>query len=88
MTTDRHIGVYGAESPARTAFTITPSDTTDLENVPRGIMVNATGDVKVDFVDSGTAIVLPGLLVGVVYPFRVTRVYDTGTTATGLVGLI
>jgi hypothetical protein len=51
-------------------------------------MVNAAGDVKVDFVDSGTAIVLPGLLVGVVYPFRVKRVYDTGTTATGLVGLI
>jgi hypothetical protein len=73
-------------SPAPNAAAVTPSDSTDLTNFARGLMVNVAGDVSVDFVDSGSSIILT-LLAGVVYPFQVKRVRSTGTTATGITAL-
>jgi hypothetical protein len=73
--------------PAASCAIIAPDDGNDLASSTRGLMVSVAGDVKVNFVTTGTAIVLTGLLVGVVYPFRVKRVYATGTTATGILAL-
>lgn len=70
--------------PPTSAATVTTSNTVDLVNYSRGLMVAVTGNVKVDLVDSGTAIVLTGLAVGVMYPICVKRVYATDTTATGI----
>lgn len=52
----------------------------DLEVPVRGFMVNAAGDVRVKMQDGSTGY-LRGLNPGVVYPFAVIRVFDTGTSS-------
>lgn len=76
-----------SQSPARSAAVVTPHDTNDLTEQTRGILVGVTGDVKVDMLGTGTAVVLPNLAAGVVHPFQVTRIYSTDTTATEIIGV-
>lgn len=73
--------------PVTGGFDITPDDGADLASVTRGLMVSAAGDVAVTFRD-GSTVTLPGLSPGVIYPLRVTRVLASGTTATGVKGLV
>ncbi len=77
----------GLTSPVQGGFDITPNDTADLTRVTRGLMVAATGDVAV-VLRSGDTLTLPGLTPGAIYPVRITRVLATGTTATGIKGLV
>ena len=79
--------VDSLSGPVTGGFDITPNDSADLPAVTRGVMVAAGGDVSVTFRD-GSVVTLPGLTPGVIYPLRVTRVRATGTTATGLKGLV
>ena len=73
------------ESKATEAVTITPDDSTDLIEIPTtGLYVGGNGDIKVDMLD-GTTTTFVGLKAGVVYPFKITRIYATGTTATDIV---
>ena len=72
--------------PVTGGFDITPDDATDLTTLPRALMVTGTGDMAVVLKD-GATLTLPGLAVGVIYPFRVRRILATGTTATGIKGL-
>lgn len=65
------------DAPAENLFAITPSDTQDLPFATRSLLVGGQGDVKVDAVGIGTAVVLPS--VSGVVPVRVTRVYATDT---------
>jgi len=60
---------------------ITPSDTVDID-VTSGIRVNVTGNVQMIFWGGATVTLL--LVGGIDYPYRVTRVYATDTTATGI----
>ena len=62
---------------------ITPSDTGDHDF--NALVAGVAGNVKVDFIDGTTAIV--ALAAGIPVPYKVTRVYTTSTTATGIVGL-
>lgn len=49
---------------------------------PRGFMIAVEGDVKIRTVDGKDDTYLSGeLLVGVLYPFGVIRVYETGSNA-------
>ncbi|TMV05598.1 hypothetical protein FGK63_16275 [Ruegeria sediminis] len=73
--------------PAVGGFDIVPDDGTDLPALPRALMVTVGGDVAVQFRD-GATLTLPGLTPGVIYPLRPVRVLATGTTATGLKGLV
>ena len=77
----------GLSSPICGGFDITPDDATDLASVTRAIILGTAGDVAV-VLKNGDAITLPALAAGVIYPVRVSRVLATGTTATGLKGLI
>jgi hypothetical protein len=72
--------------PATSAVSITPHDTNDLDTVTRGIYVGASGDLKVDMVGGGTVIFV-ALVGGVIHPIQARRVYSTGTTATGIIGI-
>lgn len=72
---------------AHRASAITPNNTTVYEQPTRGIYVGGGGNMTVDMADGGTSVLFVALLAGVVYPFQVTRVYSTGTTATNLVAL-
>lgn len=77
----------GINHPAENAAAVTPHDSNDLANASRGLYVGVSGDVKVDMVGTGTAVVFTALAAGVVHPFRVTRVYSTDTTATNIVAV-
>jgi hypothetical protein len=65
---------------------VTLSDTADLPEPCRGIMVTVSGDVKITGWD-GVAGVLPGLATGVIHPCFATRIWSNGTTATGVVAI-
>ena len=65
---------------------ITPDDSTDLAEVTRGLRVNVSGNVKLMPAAQDTPVTVY-MLAGVDYPYMVNRVYSTGTTATGIVGL-
>lgn len=70
-------------TPIQSATTITPDDMTELSNPCLGFIVNGAGTVAVDMIRNGTNIQF-NCLVGIVYPFRVTKIYATGTSATGI----
>ena len=74
------------EEPASSAAAVVPHDTNDLSVATRAIYVGVAGDVKVDMLDEGTAVVFTALPVGE-HPYRVTRIYATGTAATNIVAL-
>lgn len=65
-------------------FNFTPNDSADLPEVTRGLIVGTGGDVRLTDPDGVTDTF--ALSAGV-YPVRVKRVWATGTTATGLIGV-
>jgi len=74
------------QDPTVTIFDIVPSDTTDLEHVTTALNVGTPGSVHVTTADGsvGTLTIHPGHP----FPVRVTRVWQTGTSATGIRGLV
>lgn len=77
----------GLDSPPIELINIAPSDVQNLAKPIRGLMVATGGDVMVVTV-SGEPGKLPSLAPGVQYSIRAQAVLETGTTATGLVGLV
>jgi len=75
------------EAPAIGASAVTPNDSTDLSQPSRALFVGGAGNLTVDMTN-GDNVVFTGVLAGSVLPFRVKRVYSTGTTATNIVALI
>lgn len=71
--------------PAVTVFDITPNDNTDLTHVTTALNVETPGNVRVTTVDGSTAEL--SIQPGQAFPIRVARVWQTGTTATGIRGL-
>ena len=70
------------------AKAITLSDTADQAPYAfRGFMVTAAGAVAV-ITAGGTTITIPGCNPGVQYALGVSRFLTTGTTATGIIGLV
>ena len=71
---------------ARTGFPITPSDSVDLPGATTGgIYVGTGGTLVVTFISGATAqLTVPAGLA----PICVTRVWNTGTSASDLSGLI
>jgi len=72
--------------PAVTVFDIIPDDAADLAQVTAGINVATPGTVRVTTADGavGDITVHPGHA----FPVRARRVWLTGTTATGIRGLV
>lgn len=76
---------YTDIAPARNGTAVTPSDSTTFA-ATRALYIGVSGDVYVDFVGGGTNVKMTAAPVGE-RPWQVTRVYSTGTTATGIVAL-
>jgi hypothetical protein len=75
------------QSAAASAAAVTPSDSVDLANAAtKGVYVGVSGDVKIDLVTGGTAIVFKAAPVGLLR-VQAKRVYATGSTATNMVAL-
>lgn len=73
------------DGPASNAATVTGSDSVDLPNASRALLLSADGTITVDMVGVGTNIALP--LQAGFNPVRVSRVYATGTAAVTIVAL-
>lgn len=73
------------ESPATSATVVTPDDTADLATPSRALNVATSGSVQVTTIAGTTATIF--IAAGIGFPVRVTRVWATGTTATGIVAL-
>lgn len=73
--------------PAFDFKSVTPNDSTDLPDGPcRGIWVGVAGDVKIN-TPSGTTIVVPALIAGMVHPIAATRIWSGSTTATTILAV-
>ena len=67
------------------AAAVTPSDSVPLTIRASAFVVGANGTVKVNTIyDTGVTLTC---VAGFVYPLTVTKIYSTGTSATGIVGL-
>ena len=71
--------------PAITTFDITPDDATDLAQVTIALNVASPGNVRVTTLDGSTADI--SVAPGQPFPIRARRVWQTGTSATGIRGL-
>lgn len=71
----------GSIVPARRIVAITPSNTVDIEQT-RGLHINTAGDIKIQPAGPECPAVTITVVAGILYPYEVTRVYATGTTAT------
>ena len=76
----------GLNSPAYGAFSITPDDAAPLMQVTRAVFVGSEGNMVVTLAH-GQTVTLTAVQPGAIYPIRCTHVLQSGTTATGLVGL-
>ena len=68
------------------AALVTPSDGVDLTDVTRGVSIGGAGAIKVTTL-GGETLVIPSaaLGAGVIHRLRVTRIWNTSTTATSIV---
>jgi hypothetical protein len=71
-------------NPYTTALAVTPSDSTDLPWIPRGILVGTAGSLVAVMSGNGATVTFSNLPVGY-HPMQVTRIKATGTTAAGIV---
>lgn len=72
---------------ASNAFAVTPNDGADLPNgIALGVRVGVAGNVKMDIKGGSQGIVIPCTTNNDFY-IPISRIYATGTTATGIVAL-
>ena len=76
----------GLESPGSHAFAVTPNNDADLAVVTRGVYVGGTGTLKVTML-GGEEVTFTGLAAGMIHPIRASRIWSTGTSATGVIGI-
>lgn len=86
--TDSLAGSTGAGSsgPARNAAAVTPSDSGSLAFTSRALFIGGAGTIAVDLAGTGTNVSFT-VGAGQVLAIQASRVYATGTTATGIVAL-
>ncbi|MCO6185531.1 hypothetical protein [Rhizobium sp. L1K21] len=75
------------DGPAAHAFSVTPDDNTDLEEVTRGLYCGTAGDIALRM-QSGAEVVFTNVAEGSFLPVRASRILATGTTAAAIVGLV
>lgn len=75
----------GLESPAIYATPVVPSDAEDMAYACRALNVAQGGIVRVTTIAGDTADV--SVAAGIPFPIRASRVWQSGTTASGIVAL-
>ena len=74
------------ESPATILAEITPDDTTDIAQPSRAINVAQSGTVRMT--TTGGSIATLYVAAGIGFPVRATRIWATGTSASGIVAML
>ena len=72
---------------SRRLVAITPHDTNDLAYVTKAVYIGTGGTISIIAADDTAAVSLT-VQDGAVLPIRAKRIRATGTTATGIVGMI
>jgi hypothetical protein len=72
--------------PATSLVEVVPDDAADLPHVVAGLNVATPGTVRVTTRDGTVGTVF--VEAGIVFPLRIRRIWATGTTATGIRGLV
>jgi len=89
MSLPKTASLPSAATPAGWSFNhalaVTPNDTTDLPHTIAGFIPGAAGNVKLDTAGGETGVTI-AVVAGQYYGIRSTRIYSSGTTATGIVG--
>jgi hypothetical protein len=89
--TDPYASVFNMlADPATHARAVTPSDSTDLDIVPKALYVGVAGDVAMigqNAPADAPGIVWKNVAAGTLLPFRPRRVLATNTTAASIVAL-
>jgi hypothetical protein len=75
------------DRPIGRTFAITPSDTVNLPSLTRQLRVTVAGDVAMTNAVGGRLVTQTLNLTAGVHNIAVVKVFNTGTTATGLVGI-
>ena len=77
-------GTGGATAPIRSIVACTPDNTATFA-ATRAIFIDAAAVAAIKFTtDNAEDITLNNLAVGVWHPMRITKVYATGTSQTGI----
>ena len=76
-----------AAAAIRKAVAITPHNTNALATPTKAIYCGVGGDLKVTLVAGGT-VTLKNLAYGMWHPIEASVVFDTGTTATDIIGCV
>lgn len=78
-----------ASDPATNGLAFTGAADVTLTTYSRGVYIASDGDLKVDFVGglegAGAAITFVGVKGGTILPIRISKIYDVGTTVSGVV---
>ena len=69
----------------RRGLAVTPSDATIFAVPTRGLYIGVAGTIRVMHADDIAVTDYPVTVAGYIYPWAVTRVYSSGTTATSIV---
>lgn len=82
---------FGAEiprldSPAQYHAAVTPSDSADLDPIPRALRIGGAGNIALRDA-AGTDVTYQGVAAGEYILLRARRVLSTGTTATNIVAI-
>lgn len=82
-------GHYTADAsrPANKQIAVTPSDSTNLPGVTRGLYVGTGGTLVVVPVDGDATVTYTNVANGTILPIQITRVNSTSTTASGIIAL-
>ena len=80
------LGALNMMTPVAKAAAVVPADDGALTKV-KGLYIGTGGDIKVDMEASGTAITFKNIPDGTFLWIRVSRVYNTGTSASNIVAL-
>ena len=73
-------------APAIGATPVSSSNTTSLTPRARALWIGGAGNVSVEF-DNGSSATIENIPDGTLLPVRVTRVNETGTSATSILAL-
>lgn len=73
------------ESKVDRAFEVTPSDSQDLKHPTIAIYVAEEGDLRI-MLASEEVVTLQNLVAGAWHPISAIKIFQTGTTCSGIVG--
>jgi hypothetical protein len=94
-TEDWHLSIFDKgkdfapvyQTPAGNAVAVTPNANDPLTNWSRGIYVGGAGNINVVMALNSATVVYASVAGGSLLPIRVSRVIQSGTTATGIVAV-